>query len=32
MEDYEKLGAFSLGKVYDMKAQKTKDDLFLLRL
>ena len=29
MEDYEKLGAFYLGKVYDMKAQKTKDDLLL---
>jgi len=29
MEDYEKLGAFYLGKVYDMKAQKTKDELFL---
>ena len=29
MEDYEKLGAFYLGKVYDMKAQKPKDDLLL---
>ena len=29
MEDYEKLGAFYLGKVYDMKAKKTKDDLLL---
>jgi hypothetical protein len=29
MEDYEKLGAFYLGKVYDMKAQKIKDDLLL---
>jgi len=29
MEDFEKLGAFYLGKVYDMKAQKTKDDLLL---
>ncbi len=29
MEDYEKLGAFYLGKVYDLKAKKTKDDLLL---
>lgn len=29
MEDYEKLGVFYLGKVYDMKAQKNKDDLLL---
>ena len=29
MEDYEKLGVFYLGKVYDMQAQKTKDDLLL---
>ncbi len=29
MEDYEKLGVFYLGKVYDMQAQKTKEDLLL---
>ena len=29
MEDYEKLGAFYLGKVYDSKSQKIKDELFL---
>lgn len=29
MEDYEKLGVFYLGKVYDMNTQKTKDDLLL---
>ena len=29
MEDYEKLGAFYLGKVYDLNAKKTKDDLLL---
>jgi hypothetical protein len=29
MEDYEKLGAFYLGKVYDMKAQEPKDELLL---
>jgi hypothetical protein len=29
MEDYEKLGVFYLGKIYDMKAQKNKDDLLL---
>jgi hypothetical protein len=29
MDDYEKLGAFYLGKVYDLKAQSTKDDLLL---
>jgi len=29
MEDYEKLGAFYLGKVYDTQAQKIKDELFL---
>lgn len=29
MEDYEKLGSFYLGKVYDLDAQKAKDDLLL---
>ena len=29
MEDYEKLGVFYLGKVYDMQAKKTKEDLLL---
>ena len=29
MEDFEKLGAFYLGKVYDTKAQALKDDLLL---
>ncbi len=29
MENYEKLGAFYLGRTYDLKADKTKDDLLL---
>jgi hypothetical protein len=29
MEDYEKLGAFYLGKVYDVQAQKIKDEILL---
>ncbi|MBN2115624.1 MAG: ATP-binding protein [Anaerolineales bacterium] len=29
MEDYEKLGSFYLGRVYDLKAQKPKDELLL---
>jgi hypothetical protein len=29
MEDYEKLGSFYLGRVYDMGAQKAKDELLL---
>ena len=29
MEDYEKLGSFYLGKVYDLDAQKAKDELLL---
>jgi hypothetical protein len=29
MEDYEKLGSFYLGRVYDLEAQKAKDDLLL---
>jgi hypothetical protein len=29
MEDYEKLGAFYLGRNYDMGSQKTKDELLL---
>jgi hypothetical protein len=29
MEDYEKLGSFYLGRVYDMDANKTKEDLLL---
>ena len=29
MEDYEKLGSFYLGRVYDLKAGKPKDDLLL---
>ncbi len=29
MEDYEKLGTFYLGKVYDQEAKKLKDDLLL---
>ena len=29
MEDYEKLGTFYLGKVYDMKAQTVKDEALL---
>jgi hypothetical protein len=29
MENYEKLGSFYLGRVYDMAANKTKDDLLL---
>lgn len=29
MEDFEKLGAFYLGKVYDMKAQTVKDEALL---
>ncbi len=29
MEDYEKLGSFYLGRVYDLNAQKAKDDLLL---
>jgi hypothetical protein len=29
MEDYEKLGSFYLGRVYDLDAQKTKDELLL---
>ncbi len=29
MEDFEKLGAFYLGKVYDLQAKKTKDELLL---
>jgi hypothetical protein len=29
MQDYEKLGAFYLGKVYDIKNKKIKDDLLL---
>jgi hypothetical protein len=30
MQDYEKLGSFYLGKVYDLKAQEAKDDELLL--
>jgi hypothetical protein len=29
MEDYEKLGSFYLGRVYDLDAQKAKDELLL---
>jgi hypothetical protein len=29
MEDYEKLGSFYLGRVYDLESQKAKDDLLL---
>jgi hypothetical protein len=29
MEDYEKLGSFYLGRVYDLEAQKAKDELLL---
>ncbi|MEJ5223165.1 MAG: DUF87 domain-containing protein, partial [Anaerolineales bacterium] len=29
MEDYEKLGSFYLGKVYDLETQKARDDLLL---
>jgi hypothetical protein len=29
MEDYEKLGSFYLGRVFDMNANKTKEDLLL---
>src|SRR5512137_1996616 len=29
MEDFEKLGIFYLGRVYDMATQKTKDELLL---
>ena len=29
MENYEKLGAFYLGRIYDIKTAKTKDDLLL---
>ena len=29
MEDFEKLGAFYLGKVYDVKAQDVKDEVLL---
>ena len=29
MDDYEKLGSFYLGRVYDLDAQKTKDELLL---
>ena len=29
MEDYEKLGSFYLGRIYDMKAGKAKDELLL---
>jgi hypothetical protein len=29
MEDYEKLGSFYLGRVYDLDAQNTKDELLL---
>jgi hypothetical protein len=29
MENYEKLGAFYLGRIYDVKAGETKDDLLL---
>ena len=29
MEEYEKLGSFYLGRVYDLDAQKAKDDLLL---
>ena len=29
MEDYEKLGSFYLGRVYDMASNKTKDELLL---
>lgn len=29
MDDYEKLGSFFLGRVYDMETQKAKDDLLL---
>ncbi len=29
MEDYEKLGSFYLGKIYDLDAQKARDDLLL---
>ena len=32
MEDYEKLGAFYLGKVYDVQAQKIKDEILLYDL
>ena len=32
MEDYEKLGAFYLGKVYDVKTQNAKEELFLYDL
>ena len=29
MDDYEKLGSFYLGRVYDLDAQKTKYELLL---
>ncbi len=29
MENYEKLGAFYLGRIYDMESKKTKEDLLL---
>ena len=29
MDDYEKLGSFYLGRVYDLDSQKTKDELLL---
>src|SRR5579872_3711624 len=31
MEDYEKLGAFYLGKIYDVVKRRTRDDLLLYK-